>query len=82
MARKVSSTENAGARIEAARKAKGWSRKLAAERLGIHEQTLYQIERIEENISLDRLWDIAEKWNVDPSKLDPRFAPQAPKQEV
>lgn len=82
MARMANSSDDAGTRIEAVRKARGWSRRHAASILGIHEQRLYQLERGEGSISLDRLWDIAEKWNVDPSKLDPRFAPQAPKPEA
>lgn len=66
-----------GERIAAARESMGMSRQQAAEVLGVGYTALYEIETGKKGASLDRLWEIAQAWGVDPASLDSRLASSA-----
>lgn len=76
MARKVDRSMNSGLseRLIAARESVGLDRSQAAERLGVTYAALHSLESGRKTPSLDRLYEIATAWNIDPAILDQRLA--------
>jgi transcriptional regulator with XRE-family HTH domain len=68
-----------GARLRAARDAKGLTRAEFAPTIGLGEQYLYQIEAGRRAANLETLFKLAVALGLDPNALDPRLVKMRPR---
>lgn len=70
-----------GANVRAARKARGWSRELLAEKANVSETTVGKIERGDVGSSFDTLEALAKALDIHPTALFAAEPPVAPTPE-